>query len=74
VFKPDDAGQLEDAFREIAQDLRSGYTIGYVSNHRHTGGEYHAIRVVAGGRPGVKLNVRTRAGYISPKEMYDASR
>jgi VWFA-related protein len=65
VFTPRTEKQLHRAFEQIAHDLRSGYTLGFISKAPPAPGEYRMLRVAAG-RPNEKtLNVRTRAGYMT---------
>jgi len=62
-YLPASAQQLTEAYTQIAREIRSGYTIGYVPPDRD--GAYHRVRVdvvVPDGRP---LTVRTRPGYYA---------
>jgi Ca-activated chloride channel family protein len=61
---PESPAALVRACEQIARELRSGYTIGYVPPDRD--GRYHRVRVdviPADGRG--KLQVRTRPGYFA---------
>jgi Ca-activated chloride channel family protein len=60
---PTSPAQLLDAYTQIAREIRSGYTIGYVPPDRD--GAYHRIRVDVIGADGRPLSVRTRPGYFA---------
>jgi Ca-activated chloride channel family protein len=63
VSKP--GGQaLDDAFREILQELSNQYTIGYRPSNTARDGRWRAIQLKLS-RP--ELNARTRNGYRAPK-------
>ena len=65
AFFPAAPGELNGIAVAIARDLRSQYTIGYVStNASHTGG-WRAIRARAKSAQEGKLQVRTRSGYFA---------
>ena len=59
-YLPASAGPLISACRQIAREIRSGYTIGYVPPDRD--GAFHRIRVTVAGKD---LKVRTRPGYFA---------
>ena len=61
-YLPRSPGDLLRACNQIAREIRSGYTIGYVPPDRD--GAYHRVRVVLDAQPR-KLNVRTRPGYFA---------
>lgn len=54
---------LEQAFDQISEELRSQYTLGYVSSNKSRDGGYRKIRVETKNRD---LNVLTRRGYYAP--------
>lgn len=59
--------------REIAKDIRTRYTIGYVPTEGNQKSERH-IRVVAASPDGRKLTVRTRTSYLfTPDQSEGAS-
>jgi VWFA-related protein len=68
AFFPSQTSDAVAICDRIARDIRSQYTIGYVSTAAAQPGAYLAIRVVAGGRGRAKLFVRTRTGYIAGGE------
>lgn len=55
---------LDEAFREILQELSNQYTIGYRPNNTARDGRWRAIQLKLS-RP--ELNARTRNGYRAPK-------
>jgi VWFA-related protein len=54
---------LEQAFDQISEELRSQYTLGYISTNKARDGGYRKIRVETKNRD---LNVLTRRGYYAP--------
>jgi VWFA-related protein len=61
--------RIEDvrwAFEQVAEDIRTGYTLGYASTNPNRDGKYRKIQVMARDARGKKLSVRTRAGYVAP--------
>jgi len=59
-FKPDD---LDDEFRQINQELRSQYNIGYLSTNPTRDGSYRKVKIEIAAR-GLKLTYRK--GYYAP--------
>ncbi len=59
-FKPDD---LDDEFRQINQELRSQYNIGYLSTNPERDGSYRKVKIEVPER-GLKLTYRK--GYYAP--------
>ena len=57
--------ELRDVYAQIADELASQYTIGYVSKNAQRDGSWRAVQVRA---HGAGLVARTRAGYFAPKE------
>lgn len=57
--------QLPRIAREIARDVRSRYTLGYIPSETGRPG-FRRIKVVAAGPRNQKLEVRTRRGYLMP--------
>jgi VWFA-related protein len=64
AFFPFKVEELEDAFRQINQELRSQYNIGYLSNNAKRDGSYRKIDVKIAEK-GLKLSYRK--GYYAPK-------
>ncbi len=63
AFFPFKVEELDDAFRQINQELRSQYNIGYISTNAKRDGSYRKIEVKVPER-GLKLNYRK--GYYAP--------
>jgi VWFA-related protein len=68
AYFPESPSQITAICRQIAQDLRHQYTIGYHPSSPNSDGKYHAIRVTARATGGGRLHVSTRAGYLIPSE------
>ena len=60
---------VSDAFAQIAEEVRTGYTIGFAPAETAAGG-FRTIRVVVDAGDGRQLTARTRAGYYAspPRE------
>lgn len=71
VYLPRETGGVVPVCRQIAEDIRNQYTIGYVPSQRKLEDSYRAIRVTAAGPHGEKYVVRARAGYIASFEQQD---
>jgi VWFA-related protein len=65
AFAPRTTTEIGDVLQHIANDIRHGYTIGYVPAAAAKDGAFHRIRVVARSPDGRRLVVRTRAGYLA---------
>jgi Ca-activated chloride channel homolog len=63
AFVPNELGEVVAVCESIARDIRSQYTLGYLSSATTTGAGYHSIKVLARGTGKAKLSVRTRSGY-----------
>ena len=68
AFFPKSLAEVDSIAAEVAQDIRSQYTLGYHSTKPMTELGYRTIRVEAQARGYKKLIVRTRSGYY-PKQM-----
>jgi Ca-activated chloride channel family protein len=64
VFFPFKIEELDDAFRQINQELRSQYSIGYVSTNPRQDGSYRKIEIKV---PERSLKLSYRKGYYAPK-------
>ena len=64
AFMARDAADVTRSFAQIARDIRSGYTIGFMPNDT-SGGGFRSIRVVVDTRDHRQLIARTRAGYYA---------
>lgn len=65
AFFPKEMAQTRGICDHIARDIRSQYTIGFVSGSEKKNGEYRSLRLVAETNGTGKLRVRTRSGYLS---------
>jgi Ca-activated chloride channel family protein len=63
IFFPFKVEELDDAFRQINQELRSQYNIGYLSTNSARDGSYRKIEIKVQEK-GLKLNYRK--GYYAP--------
>jgi Ca-activated chloride channel homolog len=63
IFFPFKIEELDDAFRQINQELRSQYNIGYLSTNATRDGSYRKIEIKVQEK-GLKLNYRK--GYYAP--------
>jgi Ca-activated chloride channel family protein len=62
-FLPRSPGVLIQTCRQIAREIRSGYTIGFEPPARDA--QYHQVRVQIDGRDAGRMKVRTRPGYFA---------
>lgn len=76
AFFPKKLSELSDICRQIASDIRTRYTIGYVPLRSGELGSLRKINVIASGPGGHKLVVRTRKSYLLPNanQRSEASR
>ena len=65
AFEPRTMRDVADALRQIAVDIRHGYTIGYVATNAHDDGRLRNIRVAVRPPDGRRVVVRTRTGYVA---------
>ena len=65
VFLPTDARQMTRVLMQIARDIRSSYTMGYVPSDMPHDGAFHQLRVVVQSPDRRPLIVRTRTGYVA---------
>jgi VWFA-related protein len=64
VFFPFKVEELEEAFQQIGNELRSQYNLGYFSTNAARDGGYRKIDVKLSGEKGLKT--RYRKGYYAP--------
>ncbi|MCY4627216.1 MAG: VWA domain-containing protein, partial [Acidobacteria bacterium] len=62
-FFPAELAELESVYDRIAEELKSQYNVGYISNNPRQDGAWRRI-VVQTNRP--DLRVRTKLGYYAP--------
>lgn len=66
VFPAADLSETREAFRSIADEIGTKYSLGYYSTNEKRDGAYRSIRVeIRGGPPGAI--VRAREGYVAAK-------
>jgi Ca-activated chloride channel family protein len=63
AFFPKNASEATTILERIAEEIRSGYTLGYAPAAGASG--YRAIRVAVNPQDKRKLNVRARSGYVA---------
>jgi Ca-activated chloride channel homolog len=62
------AGQLDDAFRRISDELRTQYLLAYYPSQRYSDSEFRRIQVnLLNPPPGGPFELRNRAGYYTTK-------
>jgi VWFA-related protein len=64
VFFPEALSELETVYDRIAEELRTQYSLGYVSSNSRRDGKWRRIVVRTPERPG--LQVRHKLGYYAP--------
>jgi len=74
AFFPEEIGPVVGICKQIAQDIRGQYTLGYVPTNKKIDGTYRAVRVTARAPHRGNLFVRTRAGYIAAAKKDGSSR
>ncbi len=65
VFFPFSASDLAANFEEIARELRSQYSLGYVSSNTAHDGTFRNISILAGAKD---FHVRAKTGYFAPTQ------
>jgi Ca-activated chloride channel family protein len=64
AYFPKSEKEIVSAFSDVAQNIRRGYSIGYVPNPPGEAGEYRRVKVTVH-VPGRELTVRARDGYTA---------
>jgi VWFA-related protein len=64
VFFPESLSELETVYDRIAEELRTQYSLGYMSSNSRRDGKWRRIVVRTPDRPGVQ--VRHKLGYYAP--------
>jgi VWFA-related protein len=67
VLYPNNFGQLDNVYAEVDEELRSQYTVGYISSNSAKDGTYRRIDVRVDTQ-GAAANVSSRPGYYAPDE------
>ncbi len=65
VYFPSSLSELDEVYGRIAEELRTLYSIGYLSNNKKHDGKWRRIVVRVPSRP--ELEVRHKIGYFGPK-------
>jgi len=65
AYLPENEAAVVPICQRIAQDIRSQYTIGYLSSNPALDGSYRRIRVTAARAQGHDVRIRTRTGYVA---------
>jgi Ca-activated chloride channel homolog len=73
AYFPKSVNQVDEIAAEVAQDIRTQYTISYHSTKSPTLGGYREVHVEAKSKTFSRLSVRTRTGYY-PRVAADAGK
>ena len=66
--------QLDDAFRQISDELRTQYLLAYYPSQRLSNSEFRRIQVGVTGPAGAAgFHVRNRAGYYTTKSDFEGA-
>ncbi len=68
VFPAVDLNEARIAFKQIADEISTSYTLGYYSSNEKRDGTYRKIKVEVKGIP-AGFKIRAREGYIAPKRI-----
>jgi VWFA-related protein len=71
-FEPKTNAEIDAVFKQIAQDIRRRYTLGFVPNEQDSSKEQHKLRILATNNAGQKLRVNGRASYRIPRTAQEA--
>lgn len=74
AYFPKSVNQVDEIAAEVAQDIRTQYTISYHSTKSPTLGGYREVHVEAKAKNMGKLSVRTRSGYYPRVSGADAAK
>lgn len=66
VFPVADLNSARQAFKSVADEIGTKYSLGYYSSNEKRDGSYRSIKVEVKGLPG-GTQIRAREGYIAPK-------
>jgi Ca-activated chloride channel family protein len=64
-FFPSNTDRMDEAFEQIALELRHHYSIGYTPSNFKNDGKWRRVRVQVASPDGSKLTVRAREGYFA---------
>jgi Ca-activated chloride channel homolog len=62
--------QLDDAFKQISDELRTQYLLAYYPSQRYSDSDFRGIQVNVVGADGASFRVRHRAGYYTIKSKF----
>ena len=65
-FEPRGIERVPEALRQVNVDIRSSYTLAYAPTNTVRDDRLRLIRVLVTGPDRVRLNARTRVGYVAP--------
>lgn len=68
AYLPQSVAEVVNVSRQIADDIRHQYTLGYVPENGGARPGYHSVRVMVRAPGYGRLRVRTRAGYLAAPE------
>jgi Ca-activated chloride channel homolog len=74
AYFPKSVNQVDEIAAEVAQDIRTQYTISYHSTKSPTLGGYREVHVEAKAKNMGRLSVRTRSGYYPRVSAADAAK
>jgi len=66
-YFPTTSADLQNIWPRIAGAIRGQYTIGYVSSNATHDGSYRSVKILASGKRGRSLEVRSRLGYYAAR-------
>jgi len=66
AYFPRSAGSMVQVWNEIAGEIRSQYSIGFIPNGRGTAGVLQKVKITASRNGGGSLRVNAREGYVVP--------
>ncbi|HEX8175679.1 MAG TPA: VWA domain-containing protein [Pyrinomonadaceae bacterium] len=64
IFKPESFANLDSVYREVAEDLRSQYSLYYSPQNKTRDGRFRRVRVEV---RSPQLRAKTRIGYFAPR-------
>jgi Ca-activated chloride channel homolog len=67
AFFPQKIDEIHNIVAEIADELRSQYSIGYVSSNAARDGSFRRVKISLSGKKSSDINIRYRRGYFAPK-------
>ena len=69
AYEPESEKEVVEAFTEIAQNIRRGYSIGYTPTNSAHDGRYRRVKIMVNA-PGYRnLKVSARDGYLAPRHV-----